>query len=210
MKWLPLVVLVGAACSAAPVDFGSLSFSGLYSARGFMFFGGSGFSVYAPSNGGFLVGGEWEPGTTVFPDLDISELRPGSAAIGDLAYPFVIWSSPSSRGKTLLEAKATPLQLTGPGTFYGTFQFTGDLCGYTSAPVSGECDIVLSSLTGIGVYSLSVHQSDLGNGLVLLSVDTGNYSFGIPEPATFWLLGSGLAVLIAGGSRHARHLLRPV
>jgi hypothetical protein len=141
---------------------------------------------------------EYAPGTTWAPNIYANDFGSGSVVLGDTLDPNVLWSAANQQGLSLLQTLATPVIFTGPGTFYGSFTFTGDLCGHPYGILGGECTYVLPAMTGSGLYSVSVAQRPFSSDLYVENV---TMTFGTPEAATFWSFAGGLLLLGALRSR---------
>ena len=118
----------------------------------------------------------------------------GTATIGGNYYPSVAWYNYYSLYYSAFAVSGPPILLTGPGTFYGTFSFTGFLCGFLDQSDT-SCDIDLPSLTGRGIVTVEV-GSFVDSGITYLTVTQAGYTF-TPEPASWLLFGSG-AIGLAG------------
>jgi hypothetical protein len=118
----------------------------------------------------------------------------GTATIGSTSYANLWWYNPFQ--PTLYSAfqvTGPPILLTGPGTFYGTFSFTGFLCG-TMTDTDTSCIVGLPSLTGTGIVTVDVAADVDAGGQPALGVTQAGYTF-TPEPASWLLFGSGAAGL---------------
>ena len=159
--WL-LLVFAGLNCWPVAITAGMLSVSRMANPFGDFSLIGSGFAVTGLHSGwAWRTCNPCQIGEMATPSFlaSGSSVVSGTAIIGDTVYPNVFWSDLNSAGPTFLAFTATTVQLTGAGTFYGTFQFAGALCGYQVAPAAMRpCDIVLNTLTGTGTYAIVVKE----------------------------------------------------
>lgn len=93
----------------------------------------------------------------------------------------------------------TTVDVTGPGTFFGTFGFAGTLCAYavgTHFPIQGPAVPCLNSggtplpVTGSGIVELTATALPCCSGSI--DVTKATFTF-VPEPASLGLLIFGLA-----------------
>ncbi|HEY4899793.1 MAG TPA: PEP-CTERM sorting domain-containing protein [Terriglobales bacterium] len=143
-----------------------------------------------------------QPGTSlgVWGSTGGQDFNGGTATIGSIPYSNVWWWNPFAWNLySEFHITGPPLPLTGPGTFRGTFSFTGFLCG-TFTDTDTSCIINLPSLTGNGIVTVDVIPSVDGNGQPALMVSKAGYTF-TPEPASWLLFGSGALGLAAALQR---------
>ena len=112
----------------------------------------------------------------------------GTAKIGPNPVQNVSWYNMFSPDYSEFVVSGPPILLTGPGTFQGTFSFTGFLCGFYSQDDT-SCDVDLPSLKGSGIVTVEV-ASIVGS--PYLEVTQAEYTFApTPEPTSLLLFGSG-------------------
>jgi hypothetical protein len=190
----------------APITSGSIQITGVIPTGQFSL-SGPGFTV----TGGFSLG-NWAP-ILCFPCAPGSSLQVtgvqvgddfagGTAVIGATSLPTILWDigSPSNTSNFNVTGPAILLN-SGPGTYNGTFSFTGSLCGKVSPGFAGPCDVDLATLSGSG--NVAVQIISVGGALQYTSA---TYNFTTPEPASaeMTLLAFGVLGLIALGRRRLK------
>ena len=173
---------------------------------------GSIFIQYFPSSGTFnLAGrnfavdgvfdlGNWGPAHCFWCDpgtvIDVgsvqsgTDFRNGSATIDGVSYPNVLWGSLDNLGPSLFLAAGPGIVLDhGAGMYFGTFTFTGMLCGATD--FTGVCTVDLPFLAGSGTVAVKIISWDI-DGRTYLNFDEATYTFATPEPASIVLLGTAV------------------
>jgi hypothetical protein len=122
----------------------------------------------------------------------------GSGTVGGSSFARVVWGYiEDPGGPSFFFINGPDVPIPGPGTFTGTFEFTGALCGVLPPPYGGPapCVLNLPSLTGTGRVTM-VAEDQSG----FLAVTEATYTFLTPEPNTF-LLCMPAALLIAAARR---------
>jgi hypothetical protein len=123
----------------------------------------------------------------------------GSGPVGWFAH--VLWGYLDAEGPSIFELRGPNVSIPGPGTFTGTFSFTGALCG-TLPPWDGRpepCDLNLPSLTGTGRVAMTAEITEYGS----LDLTEVTFTFLTPEPNTFFLCVPAALLIVA-----ARRLFR--
>lgn len=207
MKCLPLLVLFGTLGWTLPITSGSAVFYGIAQTNGNIVLQGDGFEVEAFIYGGLVNSSPYPVGATIAKGFYAYDFGSSTATIDGVFYPLVVWSSMMGQASSRLETVTEPVQLTGPGVFYSTFQLTGHLCGHTSFPTNRPCDILFPSVTGSGIATFPARQVDNWNGTASLEVNPVTFTFTTPEPATVWTIAAGLG-LIAWRRRAAAFLAK--
>ena len=133
-----------------------------------------------------------QPGTLlgVWGNTGGEDFGAGTATIGTTNYPAVWWFNVYQPYLySVFHVTGPPILLTGPGTFHGTFSFTGFLCG-SFTDTDTTCGVDLPNLTGSGIVTVEVAADVDANGNSALGVTSAGYTF-TPEPASWLLFGSG-------------------
>jgi hypothetical protein len=165
------------------------------------------FSLTSGGSGGFTVTGNgfggWpvaNPGAAdrslgVFGIVSGGDFGIGSANIAGISLPSLFWDDTQLYDVvgSFFQVTGPNIQLHGPGTYFGTFSFTGSLCGVVSFSAR-SCDVRLPDLTGGGQFEITLESvPGLPNEL---EYTEARYTFA-PEPPSYLLVG-GVFVLAAG------------
>jgi hypothetical protein len=198
--------------SGAPIVADSRTItSGLFVARpsiglgGPWNFYGDGFHLQGSLQSGSSAGGALctgcLPGTVIRPNFSIigNDISGGGSGMFDnQSYASTVVGSLNARWPTQFDVVASSVLVTGPGVYRGTFDFSGTMCIYTEAPFGPrDCDIRILSLTGAGTYEATITEA---SGLLWDFVPT-QYTFGVPEPASWWTSGAALLLLASATGR---------
>jgi hypothetical protein len=193
--------LSGAAITSGTISLPSFQGNGTFTLLGSDFTVSGGLD--APAFSGWLVVDACRPCSSGFA-LPVagqaagSSFHGGSGQIGGTAYSALAWGDGLAAHGSSFIITGPQLTLNGPGTYTGSFSFTGFLCG-TTAVDSGPhaCTADLQALTGSGQVSVNVVQ-DVGS---LLRSESATYTFtSVPEPSTF-ILAVPLIVLLGHKKR---------
>jgi len=140
--------------------------------------------------------------------LDIGDFFDGFGTVSGASFPLVNWETANgfSAGLSTFHFYGPIVPIPGPGTFTGTFNFTGELCGTSFSPVGSPpypCLLNLPSLTGSGRVTMVAQDF---SGLVVVTDVT--YTFLTPEANTFLLCMPALLAAAAYRLLRARTLVR--
>ena len=209
------VVLIGFSITAttssgAVITSGTISFPS-YLSNGTFELSGSGFAVSggldSPALSAWLAIDDCHPCSSGF-SLPISgqslgsSFRGGSGTVGGTTNPSVLWGDLLAAKGSAFIITGSPITVNGPGTYTGTFSFTGFLCGTTGAGQEPRsCALDLPALTGAGRMSLNVVQ-DFGN---LLRTENAVYTF-TPEPSTGVLVLPALICVLGRTRRNVQQV----
>jgi hypothetical protein len=216
----PTILLLGF-CISSPHLFGAVITSGSINlpsggGGGTFTLSGTGFAVAGNFNGAYY--GVWpvytscqpcNPGSSLPVDGYVlgTDLRGGTATIGATVYPSVIWGDLFAAQGSFFRTTGPTITLDhGPGTYTGSFSFTGSLCGTTTGgPQPHPCTIDLLGLTGSGQVSVTILPiQDAGN---LLHSGAATYTFtSVPEPSSIVLVGTAALILL--GRRRRLNMAR--
>ena len=126
----------------------------------------------------------------------------GSATINGINFSHVDWGDLYAQGPSEFMIFGPGITLNhGAGTYFGTFDFFGSLCG--TIDYTGQCAVDLG-LGGSGRVAVDI-SSRIDNGQTILYFRQATYTFLTPEPGTILLIGSGL-VAVAGVLRRRMNL----
>ena len=115
----------------------------------------------------------------------------GAATVGGTTFPQLNWANFYSPGPSfsLFTITGPDIIVNGPGTYVGTFSFTGSLCGGPlGVNINGQlpCLVDLPQLTGSGIVTDTIEAFPNGQ---LHEVDV-TYTFIAPEPSSMILVAS--------------------
>lgn len=126
----------------------------------------------------------------------------GSATINGTNFSHVNWGDLNAYPASTFMVFGPGITLNhGAGTYFGTFDFFGSLCG--TIDYTGQCAVDLG-LSGSGRVAVDI-RSFTDNGQTILYFQQATYTFLTPEPGTILLIGSGL-VAVAGALRRKMNL----
>ena len=118
----------------------------------------------------------------------------GSATINGIYFPHVNWGDLYAQQASLFMVYGPRIALNhGAGTYFGSFDLVGSLCG--TIDYTGQCAVDMG-LSGSGRVAVDM-GSFIDNGQTVLYFQQATYTFLTPEPGTILLIGSGL-VAVAG------------
>ena len=178
------------------IDSGSIELSNLPFSNGSFTLSGSDFTA----SGGFSESGlapllcrptcgvldlEAANGKGFVSPLDFSG---GTATVGGSTFPTLSWAAVGPLGFSRFYITGPDIVVSGPGTYVGTFSFTGSLCGGSKSANNGghECFVNLPQLTGSGIVTDVIEAYPNGQ---LHEVDL-TFTFVAPEPSSFVLVGT--------------------
>lgn len=202
MKWLFFIMISCGASWALPITSGTIV-SGTGETGGNYFLQGENFSLSFYGYGGlrrFSV----PVGTTISGSYWTNDFGGASGTVDGVSYPLLRITAMEMPGYSTLQVSVVPLTITGAGTFYSTFELTGQICGYLLSGPSRPCDVLLPNLTGSGLYTVTTRQIDNPDGTSYVERVKATYTFGIPEPATGWMIAAGLGLIAVGRRVAAR------
>jgi hypothetical protein len=166
------------------------------------------FSLTSGDSGGFTVTGGgfggWgapicnpcsaDSSLSVFGFVTTGDFGGGSANIAGIVWPSLIWDDQQLFDVfSNFQVTGPNIQLHGPGTYFGTFSFTGRLCGVVSFSDT-SCDVRLPDLTGGGQVEVTLQSRPGFPNQIEYTQAT--YTFAL-EPSSYLLVG-GVFVLVAG------------
>jgi hypothetical protein len=202
---LGLSTILAGLASAAVIESGTITGVGYAGDRNFNF-GGSGFSA----SGAFLFGlgaaascTPCAPGSLLNVNAFVSGLDfigPGSATVGAMNFAGLSWGDLDVElgGVSIFDITPAITLNAGPGTYHGTFSFTGSLCGtLPSGFIPHPCAVHFPSLSGSGIVDVNITAQSFGGGIILDFADA-TYTFtSTPEPGTWVLIGIGGAAILS-------------
>ena len=214
-RQLGLVLLLLSVCSVAGgsnlVTSGTIQVNGQFQTIGTWTLSGNGFVV-----SGIFAQDMWlqfcapcDPNRVMDMGMDVRGINfyDGSANVGGQNFPYLIWGYLDAPKPSIFQAVSTGIVLNhGFGTYKGSFYLNGELCGVQGFYLS-PCVVDLPRIVGGGIVTFNYVQDPylpwLGD--VTAATYTFTYPYSTPEPATMWMVGSGLVAAI-GAVRHRAKL----